>query len=265
MIALAVVAVVAMGLQSALSARGDDQAVAAVGVGATGASSTSPPPAASQTVATATTATTAATPAGAPGSTAGPGLGAPLDPSWPKELYVLSDSVLLSGKTALPERFAGWRVTIDGKPALMVKKALEELKGRTEPVGSVAVVALGYNSLWEKDRRNYGRWAKKFDDEADALVARLKDLGAKKVVWVTVRELSPEIVPAKAVKELPLYSWYFPWVNERLRALLERHPEVALADWSAASQTNGLTYDSIHLNTSGAPLMADVIAKAVGA
>jgi hypothetical protein len=147
----------------------------------------------------------------------------------------------------------------------MVKKAVQELKQKGRPVGSVAVVALGYNSLWERNRRNYDRWAKAFDQQAEDMVATLKDLGARKIVWVTLRELNPSIVPAKAVDELPLYSWYFPWVNERLRALVEHHPEVALADWSAASQANGLTYDSIHLNKDGAALMSDVIARAVGA
>ena len=55
-------------------------------------------------------------------------------------------------------------------------------------MGSVAVVALGYNSLWEKNRRNYDKWAKKFDDEAEAILATLTSLGAKKIVWVTLRE-----------------------------------------------------------------------------
>ncbi len=64
--------------------------------------------------------------------------------------------------------------------------------------------------------------------------------------------------------ELNQYSWYFPYVNERLRALVPRHPEVTLADWSSASQHNGLTYDSIHLNPAGARLMTSVIFGALG-
>ena len=71
-------------------------------------------------------------------------------------------------------------------------------------------------------------------------------------------------MPAKAVKELSQYSWYFPYVNERLHELVKRHPEVGLADWTAVSNRNGITYDSIHLNTTGAEMMADVIAGAVG-
>jgi lysophospholipase L1-like esterase len=192
------------------------------------------------------------------------GDGVALDPTWPKELFVLSDSVVLSGKAAIPARFPDWRVEIDGKPALMLKAANERLQARGKPVGSVAVMAIGYNSLWEKNRRNYDRWAEQFDKEADRLLETLASLGAKKVVWVTLREPTPETVPAKAVKELSQYSWYFPYVNERLHALAERHPEVALADWTAVSNQNGITYDSIHLNDTGAKLMADTIAQAVG-
>lgn len=210
----------------------------------------------------------------APGSTAAPTApsqaavganGVALDPSWPKTLYVISDSVVLGVKTALPARMAGWQVTVDGRPALMVKQATKEIAQRGTPVGSVAVVALGYNSLWERNRRNYERWAKKFDDEAEALIAELKSLGVKKIVWVTLREPTAATVPAKSVKELPQYSWYFPWANERIHAIQARHPEIALADWTPVSNRNGITFDSIHLNPEGQALMSDVIAKAVGA
>jgi hypothetical protein len=214
------------------------------------------------TVAPATTAAAAATTATtAPVATGG---GTPLDASWPKQLFVLSDSVVLSGKAAIPARFSDWTVEIDGKAALMLKAANERLQARGRPVGSVAVMAIGYNSLWEKNRRNYDRWAAQFDKQADELLVTLKELGAKKVVWVTLREPTADTVPAKAVKELSQYSWYFPYVNERLHALAERHPEVALADWASVSNQNGITYDSIHLNDTGAKMMADVIAAAVG-
>jgi hypothetical protein len=210
-------------------------------------------------------AATTSSPTASPVSTpAAAGAGVPLDASWPKELFVLSDSVVLSGKAAIPARFSDWTVEIDGKAALMLKAANERLQARGRPVGSVAVMAIGYNSLWEKNRRNYDRWAEQFDKQAEALLETLGQLGAKKVVWVTLREPTADTVPAKAVKELPQYSWYFPYVNERLRALAERHPEVALADWTAVSNRNGITYDSIHLNDTGAKMMADVIAQAVG-
>jgi len=275
MIVAAVVALAAMALQEVVTSD-DGATVVATGPASTAApavtATSAPLPSATAntidvsglvgdtTAAPATTVAATATTA-APVATGG---GTPLDASWPKQLFVLSDSVVLSGKAAIPPRFADWTVEIDGKAALMLKAANERLQARGKPVGSVAVMAIGYNSLWEKNRRNYDRWAAQFDKQADELLVTLKELGAKKVVWVTLREPTADTVPAKAVKELSQYSWYFPYVNERLRALAERHPEVALADWTSASNQNGITYDSIHLNDTGAKMMADVIAAAVG-
>jgi hypothetical protein len=287
MIVVAVVALLVIGTQQFASK--DDEATVVAGAGTTttavaAATSVAGTTAATTAAATTTPLNTVDIPAlggTAPASTGAPGAapdgagtnvavapsgatGVALDPAWPKQLYVLSDSVVLSGKSAIPERFAGWQVEIDGKAALMLKKAEEELQARGHPIGSVAVVALGYNSLWEKNRRNFDRWASQFDKQADALLDTLKSLGAKKIVWVTLRQPTADTVPAKAVKELPQYSWYFPYVNERLHELVKRHPEVGLADWTAVSNRNGITYDSIHLNTTGAEMMADVIAGAVG-
>ena len=273
MIVVAVVALAALALQEVVTSDADATVVTGPATTASPAvtATSAPSPSATAhtidvtglvgdtTVAPATTAATATTAA-----PAAPGGGTPLDASWPKQLFVLSDSVVLSGKAAIPARFSDWTVEIDGKAALMLKAANERLRARGKPVGSVAVMAIGYNSLWEKDRRNYDRWAAQFDKQADELLVTLRDLGAKKVVWVTLREPTPDTVPAKAVKELSQYSWYFPYVNERLRALAERHPEVALADWTSVSNQNGITYDSIHLNDTGAKMMADVIAAAVG-
>ena len=53
-------------------------------------------------------------------------------------------------------------------------------------------------------------------------------------------------------------------VNERLRALKERHPDIALADWPTASAELGYTADAIHVNKKGALTMVDVIEKAIG-
>jgi hypothetical protein len=58
--------------------------------------------------------------------------------------------------------------------------------------------------------------------------------------------------------------WYFPYVNERLRLLVQRHPDVILADWAAVSNREGLTYDAMHLTGSGIRLMIDTIRTAGG-
>lgn len=55
----------------------------------------------------------------------------------------------------------------------------------------------------------------------------------------------------------------FPYVNERIRALATRHPELAVADWQAVSNVPNLTKDLIHLNAAGVTLMTDRITRAV--
>jgi peptidoglycan/LPS O-acetylase OafA/YrhL len=202
-----------------------------------------------------------------PGSMAGPaspvvGRGIPVDPSWPKTLTLLTDSVTLGVKMSLPAALSDWKVEVVGRPALMVKQVVPEfLRGRT--VGSVVVVGLAYNSLFEKNRRNYDRWAALWDREADTLLSDLGARGAKKVVWVTLREPSPEVVTDKGKSQYGLYAWFFPYVNERLHALVERHPEVGLADWMAVSNVPGVTYDLIHLSSGGVKLMTSTITAAV--
>jgi formylglycine-generating enzyme required for sulfatase activity len=194
--------------------------------------------------------------------------GIALDPRWPKQLYVIGDSVMLGAKPFLPKAFPDWQVTFQGRPALMVRKAIEELP--EGPLGSVAVVAVGYNSLWQKDRQNFQVWADRFDKNADDMIAALKQRGVHKVVWVLLREVNPEMLPGggvnggAAVMQYHKYSWYFPYVNERLRAAKLRHPDLALADWVNAARQGGITYDAIHLNPRGAELMVNVVRVAVG-
>jgi formylglycine-generating enzyme required for sulfatase activity len=189
--------------------------------------------------------------------------GIALDPSWPKQVLVIGDSVMLGAKPALAQGLPDWQMTFLGRPALMVPKAVEELP---RGVGSVVIVALGYNSLWQQNRQNFQIWADRFDKEAEKMLAALKQRGARKIVWVMLRELYPDNVPGNgtATMQSSKYGWYFPYVNERLRALKQRHPEIALADWATAGRQGGVTYDAIHLNPRGAELMVDVVRAAIG-
>jgi hypothetical protein len=178
-------------------------------------------------------------------------------------MTVLVDSVLLSGLPALRSKRPCWRLSVYGRPALMIGVAERELRRRGRRVARLVVVGLGYNSLWERRRHRYGFWASRFDREARRLLRTLRRLGARQVVWVTLREPTARTVPPQAVGELGSYSWYFPYVNERLRRLDRRRRDLVLADWAAASDRRGLTYDSIHLNTRGARLMARTIRQAI--
>ena len=222
----------------------------------------SPTSAVARTTTTTTTTTTVLPPELA-GAVLDPG--ARLDPTWPKTLTLVTDSVGLGAKDALPKSLPDWKVDVRGRPALMMNVANKELKAQAQPVGSVAVVALGYNSLWGRDRANYDAWAKKFDREADEVVATLRGLGAKKVVWVTLREPTDAIIPPEALAAANKYRWFFGYANERIAALAQRDPGVAVADWKAVASTRpGLTYDAIHLRPVGAQLYSETVKSAVG-
>jgi peptidoglycan/LPS O-acetylase OafA/YrhL len=190
------------------------------------------------------------------------GRGIPLDPAWPKTLTLLTDSVTLAVSKSLPAALPDWKVEVLGRPALMVKQVVPEfLNARS--VGSVVVIGLAYNSLFERDRKNYPRWTEIWDRSAEHLLSDLKACGAKKLVWITLREPTSELVTDAGRDQYRDYAWFFPYVNERIRALAARHPELAIADWRAVSQIPDITKDLIHLNPAGVTLMTHTITHAV--
>ena len=176
---------------------------------------------------------------------------------------LLVDSVLLSAWDGIRRAMPCWHLARRGRPALMLRIAEAELRAARKRVSPLVVVGIGYNSLWERDRRNYDRWAARFDGEARALVATLQRLGAQQIVWVTLREPNRRIVPPAGLREMHQYAWYFPYVNARLRRLDDARTEVALANWTRAADRPGITYDSIHVNTKGALLMGRTIKRAI--
>jgi lysophospholipase L1-like esterase len=192
--------------------------------------------------------------------------GVPLDPNWRKHVFVVTDSVVLGAKQQFINALPDWEVTFTGRPALMVDKGLNDYVRGQRNTGPVAVVALGYNTLWEKDRRNFKRWSDRFDKHVEDMLAALKERGAKKIVWVMLRELTPDMIATGSVSlsQYNRYAWYFPYVNERLKAIKERHPEMSLADWAIAGKVSGVTYDAIHLNGRGADRMVEVVKTAMG-
>jgi peptidoglycan/LPS O-acetylase OafA/YrhL len=188
--------------------------------------------------------------------------GVALDPAWPKTLTLLTDSVGLGLSQSLPAALPAWKVEILGRPALMVKQVVPEFLN-ARGVSSVVVVALGYNSLFEKDRKNSERWNRIWDRSAEKLLTDLKACGAKKLVWITLREPAAELVDEAGRDQYQRYAWFFPYVNERIRALAARHPELALADWQAVSNVPGITKDLIHLNPAGASLLTNAVTQAI--
>jgi hypothetical protein len=186
-------------------------------------------------------------------------------PPWAasRHMTVFVDSVLLGGAPALKSAMPDWRIAIRGRPALMIAAADAELRASGDHVSPLVVVGLGYNSLWERDRRNYDVWSQRFDAGVSALLRTLRQRGAKEIVWVTLREPSLAVVSPSGRVQFQQYAWYFPYVNARLRRFARRRDDLVLADWQAVSNRLGLTYDLIHLNPSGAKRMARVIEDAI--
>jgi hypothetical protein len=178
-----------------------------------------------------------------------------------QRVYMVTDSVGLGAKNAVPGAFpADWQVTVDGTPALFVEQ-LESKHVRVQMAtnpgvfGDYAVVAGGYNyPYWDPDR---------FDRSIDGIIRAFEEAGVKYVFWVTLREVKPEFITASAWNQVQPYYWYFPTVNDHLRAAVARHPNLSLIDWAAIADRPGLTYDAIHLNTSGAAEYAANIARVV--
>jgi lysophospholipase L1-like esterase len=175
---------------------------------------------------------------------------------------VLVDSVLLGAVAALRERFPHWRLRIIGEPAIMLP-AMKERIARRRSVAKLVVLGIGYNSIWERRRKHYSLWARKFDREAAELLRTLRRKGARQFVWVTLREARRRVIPRDALWQYDRYAWYFGYVNERLRRLDRRRDDLVLAPWDEVSDRHGLTYDAIHLNPDGAALMARTIKEAI--
>jgi hypothetical protein len=177
------------------------------------------------------------------------------------KVYVVAESVGLGARGALPAAFPpDWQVTVDGTPAYFVEQ-LESVhvRGRmaSSPwvFGDYAVVAGGHNyPFWDPAR---------FDRSIDSMIETLRSAGVKHIFWVTLREVKPEFISPGAWREVQPYYWYFPTVNEHLRAALRRHPDLTLIDWAAIADRPGLTYDAIHLNTYGAAEYSNLIARTV--
>jgi hypothetical protein len=183
----------------------------------------------------------------------------------PAALTVITDSVVLGAERYFPDAFPGWEIDFLGKPAVMLHQIEDVFLYPGRRVNRYVVLAIGYNSLWEKDRLNYeSKWAPRFDRQAEEVLDFVRSRGAKQIAWVTLREASPEaIITPQQIDQNTRWGWYMYYVNERLHLLDSAHDDLVLADWAAASRGPGNTYDLIHLNRTGAQLMVKTIAAAI--
>src|SRR5262245_37665845 len=97
-------------------------------------------------------------------------------PTWlaNRRASLLVDSVLLGGVQSVRGNLRGWQVDVLGRAAVMVPKIEEEIRVGAARIAPLAVVGVGYNSLWERDRKNYRHWAQEFDASVLRLVRTLR-------------------------------------------------------------------------------------------
>jgi hypothetical protein len=176
------------------------------------------------------------------------------------KVFMVSDSVGLGAVGAMQRAFPDdWDVTVTGKPAQFVEQLIDRYVNPlpASSFGDFAIVAGGYNyTYWDVPR---------FDRAIDRMVDALVAKGVKHVFWYTLREVKPQYYSSwnsLAGNYKLLYSLY-PVANSRIRAALDRHPELSIIDWAATTDQFGLTYDAIHLNPTGASLYAGLAAGAI--
>lgn len=178
-----------------------------------------------------------------------------------QRVAVFADSVGLGARSAIPAAFpADWEVNVDGQPARFVEQLENDfvkyrLAVSPQWFGDHVVIAGGYNyPYWDPER---------FDRSIDSIIGTLTAAGVKHVYWVTLREIDPQYISGAAWRQVQPYYWYFPTVNDHLERALDRHANLTLIDWAAAANRPGITYDAIHLNTTGAALYSSLIKSAV--
>jgi hypothetical protein len=157
------------------------------------------------------------------------------------KLFMVSDSVGLGAKGAIARAFAGWQVTVTGKPGLFTEQLVRYVTSApTTQFGTEAVVATGYN---------YPYWAPaRFDAAIDQMMTALLAKGVQRVFWVTMREVKPAWYPkwnglSSAYKKLYLT---YPAANDQLRNAMSRWPQLNILDWAAITDQVGVTSDAIH-------------------
>jgi hypothetical protein len=172
------------------------------------------------------------------------------------KVFMISDSVGLSARDTIPKAFPGRQVTIVGYPGIFTEQLADIVRAQPQSVfGDVAIVATGYvYATFDPPR---------FDREVDSMIDALHAKGVKRIVWVTLREVKPQYITASAWQGIQPYYFYFPDVNDKLRAAVTRHPDLTLADWSAIADQPGLTYDAIHLTQTGQNLYSSMLADVV--
>ena len=136
---------------------------------------------------------------------------------------------------AVCRRLEGVSCPYEGQQVPTVIDLVHSLGARIEPV---VVVEMGYNDFEQT-------FASSVDDTVKALIAE----GARHILWLTLREVRHPYVD----------------MNNMLRAVERRYPQVTLVDWNMYSRSHPDWFqnDGEHLVEAGGLAMATLVHKAV--
>jgi lysophospholipase L1-like esterase len=166
-----------------------------------------------------------------------------------RDLLFVTDSVLLgmgpdytNAVARIPPVLGGdWDVTFDGGVSRTTSAGAALLPGYDDRDDDVVVIGLGYNDA------SSSTWGSR----VDTVMGYLDD--ADLVVWVTLRQAGT-------------YQSSYVTANATLRAKAARYDNLVLADWNAVSiGRDDVTFDGLHLTSTGARLLADTIASTIAA
>ena len=146
--------------------------------------------------------------------------------------FMVGDSLLDGGATAMVAALPEWNVEIDAAPgrASSTGAVIAEGRGRDD---QVVVVELGTND----------RFPDSFAANADRIVSGLREVPL--VLWQNVQG-PPDVVPAEEI-------------NAVIGSLAGRRPNVAIADWNEAVPDEYL-HDGVHPDAAHLDAMASLIA-----
>jgi lysophospholipase L1-like esterase len=158
-------------------------------------------------------------------------------PVRPTRVLVLGDSVIKGAEAAVIAALPGREVVFDAEVNRSTGTGADIVAQRGAD-WDVAVVLLGHND---------GGSPGAFQPAARSIIDQLRDVPY--VSWLTIHEVRP----------------YYPDVNHFIAGLEGEYPNLHQGDWNAVANAHpeGVSGDGLHLNGTGANLMAGLVAEQV--
>lgn len=156
-----------------------------------------------------------------------------------RRVVVISDSIAAAAEGPMVAAFRenGWTIDFDAAVNRTVYSAPSVVESHREQLTDSVVVSLGAND---------GVGASSFRSRVDAVLSRLDQV--PRVYWLTIPEVRDVFADA----------------NQVLREAEQDHPNLTILDWAgvAAADAARTAGDGLHLTSSGAVAMADLVVGA---